>query len=105
MVSNDKILTLFGDIQDQMKKQQETNQVIMKEIQLLKSNSKRPAEDTDTHLQARMLNFSSAVYTEDNQGNIIPSRSQSNIPEIPLTARMSTVRDPGYAPGYAPGYG
>ena len=77
----------------------------MKEIQLLKSNSKRPAEDTDTHLHARMLNFSSVVYTEDNQGNIIPSRSQSNIPEIPLTVRMLTVRDPGYALGYAPGYG
>ena len=92
MASNDEILTLFGSIQDQMKQQQETKQIIMREIQLLKSNSKRPAEDTVTPLQPRALNFSSAVYTEDNQGNILPSRSQSNAPEIPSAARMSTVR-------------
>ena len=83
MASNDEILTLFGNIQDQMKQQQETNQIIMREIQLLKSNSKRPAEDTVTPLQPRVLNFSSVVYTEDNQGNILPSHSQSNAPEIP----------------------
>ena len=72
----------------------------MREIQLLKSKSKAPAEDTITPLQPRALNFSSAVYTEDNQGNILPSRSQSTAPEIPSAARMSTVRGPGYAPGY-----
>jgi len=68
----------------------------MREIQLLKSNSKRPAEDTVTPLQPRVLNFSSAIYTEDNQGNILPSRSLGNAPEIPSAARMSTVRSSGY---------
>ncbi|KAJ0682811.1 hypothetical protein HanPI659440_Chr16g0651551 [Helianthus annuus] len=100
MASNDEILTLFGSIQDQMKHQQETNQMLMRETQLLKSNSNRPTEDTVTPLQPRALNFSSAVYTEDNQDNVVPSHSQGHAPEIPSTVRVSTMRGSGYAPGY-----
>ncbi|KAJ0898693.1 putative retrotransposon gag domain-containing protein [Helianthus annuus] len=104
LASNEEILTLFGSVQEQMRQQQETNQMLMREIQLLKSSSRRPIEDTVTPLQPRSLNFSSALYTEDNRGNIIPSHSQSHIPEIPSSVRVSTVRIPGYAPGCAPGY-
>ncbi|KAJ0935581.1 hypothetical protein HanRHA438_Chr03g0121251 [Helianthus annuus] len=104
LASNEEILTLFGSVQEQMRQQQETNQMLMREIQLLKSSSRRPTEDTITPLQPRSLNFSSAVYTEDNMGNIMPSHYQSHIPEIPSSVRVSTVRNPGYAPGCAPGY-
>ena len=96
MASNDEILTLFGSIQDQMKQQQETNQMLIREIQLLKSSSSRPAEDTVTPLQPRALNFSSTVYTEDNRGNIVPSHSQNHTPEIPFSVRVSTMRSSGY---------
>ncbi|XP_022041899.1 uncharacterized protein LOC110944546 [Helianthus annuus] len=54
MASNDEILTLFSSIQDQMKQQQETNQMRMREIQLLKSNSKRHTEDTDTGITSAL---------------------------------------------------
>ena len=61
LASNDEILTLFGSVQEQMRQQQETNQMLLREIQLLKSGSSRSAEDNVTPLHPRALNFSSAV--------------------------------------------
>ena len=72
-----------------MRQQQETNQMLLREIQLLKAGSSRSAEDIVTPLQPRTFNFSSAVYTEDNRGNIVPSHSQNHTPEIPSSIRMS----------------
>ncbi|KAJ0623722.1 hypothetical protein HanIR_Chr01g0035351 [Helianthus annuus] len=100
LASNEEILNLFGIVQEQMRQQQETKQILMREIQLLKSGSGRPAEDIVTPLQPRALNLSSAVYTEDNRGNIVPSHSQNHTPKIPLSVRISTVRSSGYASGY-----
>ncbi|MCG5051285.1 hypothetical protein L2164_21710, partial [Pectobacterium brasiliense] len=82
---------------EQMRQQQETNQMLLREIQLLKSGSSRSAEDNVTPLHPRVLNFSSAVYAEDNRGNIVPSLPQNHTPEIPSSVRMSTVRSSGYA--------
>ena len=83
-----------------MRQQQETNQMLLREIQLLKSGSSRSAEDNVTPLHPRALNFSSALYTEDNRGNIVPSLPQNHTPKIPSSVRMSTVRSSGYVSGY-----
>ena len=70
--------------------------MLLREIQLLKAGSSRSTEDIVTPLQPRTLNFSSAVYTEDNRGNIVPSLPQNHTPEIPSSVRMSTMRSSGY---------
>ncbi|KAJ0521635.1 putative transcription factor MYB-HB-like family [Helianthus annuus] len=96
-----KLHSLLGNnMQEQMRQQQETNQMLLREIQLLKSGLSRSTEDILTPLQPRALNFSSAVYTEDNRGNIVPSHPQNPTPEMPSSVRVSTMRSSGYASGY-----
>ena len=77
LVSNDEILSMFTLVKQQMKQQQETNQMLMKEIQTFKSNSKKPIEDVITPLQPRILNFNSAGSSKTDQGDFIPMQAQN----------------------------
>mgnify|MGYP004494449389 CR=1 FL=1 len=96
LVSNEEILSMFTMVKDHMKRQQETNQMLMKEIQLIRTSSKRPVEDVLTPLYPRVLDFNSAATGDNHQGDLLPMQSRITIPKVTPTVRMTTPREQGY---------
>ena len=72
--------------------------MLIKEIQTLKSNSKRPTEDEFTPLQPRIMNFSSAGSSDVHQGDFIPMQTQNTVAGPSQAVRVSTIRDLGSIP-------
>ena len=81
-VSNDELLSMFALMKDSIHQQQDTNRMLIREIQALKSSSRRPSEDMGTPLQPMALDFNSSFSGGVHQGDFIPMSSGFSAPEM-----------------------
>jgi hypothetical protein len=99
LVSNDDLLSVFSAMKQHMSEQQKTNLMMLREIEGLKSGSKKPEQNMFTLLLPKTLDFNSEGYSGAHDGDIIPMQS-ARAGHTPATT-VTTTRASGFSSGFS----
>jgi hypothetical protein len=72
LFSNDKIISMFTHVKHHMEKQQKTDQMILKEIENMKSEMKKSVKQMTTPLVPRILDFDTSGSPGNRLEDFIP---------------------------------
>ncbi|KAD3640093.1 hypothetical protein E3N88_29316 [Mikania micrantha] len=88
LVSNNEILSMFHQVQQQMLDQQKMNQRLLREMETLRAE-KNKQKETSTPLAPRILDFGTSGMSGNHSGDFIPMQSSFGDPSRSQGLRIS----------------
>ena len=98
MISNSELFSVFQQVKVQMEQQQKTNQVLLREVEILKSERNKQPEVT-TPLHPRMLEYGSSGFAGNYSRDYIRMQSRAETVEPVQAMKTTTTRDSGQYSG------
>ncbi|KAL4553980.1 hypothetical protein LXL04_039903 [Taraxacum kok-saghyz] len=94
MMSNEDILSMLNTIKRQMAQQHRSHQTLIREIEGMRNEIRRPPVPAPSTLRPRILNFDASGSLNNHSGPIIPTTTITTEGVTPQ-AQVDTFQDPG----------